>query len=108
MNEKRIGTGNTISYELTGSVLSFNDGELMINLKKYEKDFPRQLDICEDGYGCLCMGLSQNYVAQVEIPARSYVEVENGVDSDGHPRIEKQPVPFNPELVTITLWDKED
>lgn len=108
MIEKRMGAGNTIPYELTGSVLSFNDGELMINLKKYEKDFPRQLDICEDGYGCLCMGLAQNYVAQVEIPARSYKEVVNGVDDNDMPRIEKQPVPFDPELVTITLWEKED
>lgn len=107
MIEKKISSGRTIPYELDGNILSFNDDELMINLKKYEMDFPRQLDICKDSYGCLCMGLADNYVAQVTIPARRYKDVENGTDENGAVRIEKQPVPFDPELVNITLWEME-
>ena len=109
MIEKRSGVGKTIPYELDGNILSFNDDELMLNLKKYEMDFERQLDICSDEFGCLCMGLARNYVAQVIIPARRYNEIEVGRDEETDtPIMEKQEVPFDPELVTIVLWDMEE
>lgn len=108
MIEKKLGEGRTIPYELDGNVLSFNDGELMINLEKREMDFPRQLDICQDEYGGLCMGLARKYVAQVEIPARRYEEVPSENGSEEEPMMDRRPLPFDPQLVTITLWDMEE
>ncbi len=108
MIEKRLGEGATIGYELIGNTLSFNDGELMINLAKREKDFPLQVDICEDEYGDLCMGLARKYVAQLDIPARRYEYETTGQDEKGEPIIEKVAMPFDPSLVTITLWNLEE
>lgn len=108
MTEIRLGDGPTVQYELMGNTLSFNDGELMINLAKREKDFPHQIDICEDEYGDLCMGLARKYVAQVDIPARRYEYIANGQGEDGEPIMEKVALPFDPQLVTITLWDLEE
>ncbi len=108
MIEKRLGSGPTVQYELMGKTLSFNDGELMINLAKREKDFPLQIDICEDEYGDLYMGLARKYVAQVDIPARRYEYVDKGVNAEGEPVTEQVALPFDPQLVTITLWDMEE
>jgi hypothetical protein len=52
----------------------------------------------------LTMGLSSNYVAQVDIPARSYTMQDDGVDADNIPKQKKVPVVFNPENATLTLW----
>lgn len=108
MIENKLGSGRTIQYEMNGNILSFNDGELMINLAKREMDFHRQLDICEDEYGGLCMGLARKYVAQVDIPARRYEYIDNGQGENGEPLIEKVALPFDPQLVTITFWDLEE
>lgn len=108
MTEIRLGDGPTVQYELMGNTLSFNDGELMINLEKREKDFPRQIDICEDEYGGLCMGLARKYVAQVDIPARRYDYINNGQRENGEPIIERVAIPFDPQRVAITLWDMEE
>lgn len=107
MIEKRLGSGHTVKYELEGNRLSFNDGELMLDLEKREMDFPRHLDICQDEYGSLCMGLAKRYVAQIDIPARRYEEVPADTGEDGEPMMARRPLPFDPQLVTITLWDME-
>lgn len=74
------GRGNKIFYEVQGSVISFNDGELTLDLAKHQRDFARTVDVCQDKFGGLTMGLAENYVAQIEIPAREYeyVEAEGG------------------------------
>lgn len=43
------------------------------------------------------------YLAQIEIPARRYVDVE-GKDKDGKPEITQAPVPLDPNAISITLW----
>jgi hypothetical protein len=43
------------------------------------------------------------YLAQIEIPARRYVEVET-TDEDGKPMILRDPVELDPNAVVITLW----
>lgn len=43
------------------------------------------------------------YLAQIEIPARRYTDVE-GKDKDGKPEITQAPVPLDPNAISITLW----
>ncbi len=43
------------------------------------------------------------YLAQIDIPARRYTDVE-GKDKDGKPEITQAPVPLDPNATSITLW----
>lgn len=96
--------GEKIPYELAGNLLMINQ-ELYLNLPAYQRDYPVSLDITRNEYGMLVMGISRTYVAQIDIPAREYVEVDTGeVNDDGQPITEFQPQPFNIETVTLTLW----
>lgn len=99
--EKNEGT--KIPYSIDGTKLTFND-EITLDLSKYERDFSVHLDVCRNSYGMLTMGLSNNYVAQVDIPERSYTYEDNGVDADNIPIQQKIPVDFSPDNITLTLW----
>lgn len=101
-----MNDGTKIAYEIFGNKIIFND-ELMLNLEKYERDDDIHIDVCMDEFGCLCMGLARNYVAQIDIPARKYNFVENGKDEQNNPKFDKVAVPFNMENVIITLWEVE-
>lgn len=96
--------GPKIDYTVDGNIINFRNGELAIDISKYERDFPVHLDICEDNFGFLTMGLSDRYVAQIDIPAREYQYVENGTDELGNPKYDKVAVPFSLDRVTLTLW----
>ena len=75
---------NKIDYEIIGNKIIFAD-ELMLNLEKYERDDPMHIDVCRDEFGCLCMGLANNYVAQIDIQAREYEYIEkDGQDEEGN------------------------
>ena len=105
-----------VGYEITGKVISFNDGELMMDLSKKERDDPVHLDICQDILGGLVLGTTtgRRYVAQIDIPAREYeeTEVEN---PDYHEEDEmssetitkREPLPFSMDKCTLTLWEME-
>lgn len=104
--------GPKIEYLQEGNnLLSFRD-ELFINLAKCERDYPVQIDICENKDGILTTGVSQRYIAQIDIPARQYneVPVENteleGTDNEGE-SFKLEPVPFSMDNVTLTLWATE-
>ena len=98
--------GAKINYNLTGNVLSF--GELTLDLEGYERDFPVHLDICMSKFGFLTMGLSEKYVAQVNIPERQYTMVPDGVDEEGNPVETPVANPFDISHVTLTLWRLEE
>lgn len=102
-----MNAGTKIDYEIMGNKIIFND-ELMLNLEKYEHDDPMHIDVCMDEFGCLCMGLANNYVAQIDIPARKYQYVEDSVDEEGHTKYNKVAVPFDIKKIVITLWEVEE
>ena len=102
--EKNIGP--KIGYDVMGNKIMFAD-ELMLNLEKMERDFEVHIDICKDKFGMLTMGLSENYVAEIEIPARKYVEEQGEADEQGNTVVSKVPVPFNMDEVTLILWSME-
>lgn len=49
-------------------------------------------------------GGSGAFLAQVEIPARRYIEEVGPLDADGHPTTVITPVAFDPNRIVITLW----
>lgn len=109
---------NFIPYEITGKNIDFDDGELIFNVSKKERDFEVVIDICQDYTGSLVMGAGEGerYVAQVVIPAREYteIEVENpnyNPDAEGGTEsptfIKRTPVPFSMDRCELRLWEME-
>lgn len=102
--EKNVG--KKIPYSVSTSKITFDD-ELMLNLEKYERDFINHIDICMDKFGNLVTGVipgvAERYVAQIDIPARTYEEPYrlSGDDDDNTDVI---PIPFDIKKCTLTLW----
>ncbi len=96
--EKNEGT--KVDYSVNGTKINFA-GEITLDLKKYERDFPVHLDICMDKFGFLTMGLAERYVAQIDIPERQYTMQE------GEEEPQPVPVDFSMDNVTLTLWGRE-
>lgn len=91
-------TGVKIPYEVAGAKITFDD-DLTINLKKRESDSDEHIDVCFDHDGNLAIGAAAGraYVAEIDIPARKYIETEEGVE----------PVPLDMDTVTLALWAVE-
>ena len=94
-----INEGKKIEYEITGKKICFDD-DLTINLAKREEDAPVHIDVCYDADGDLVIGAAAGraYVAQIDIPARSYTEEGEGEE------VTLVPVPLDMDKVTLTLW----
>ena len=83
---------------VVGSQVVFRDGELTLDLSKYERDFEVKLDITENEYNQLQIGLSKKYVAQIIIPEREYKDVPYEKANDEsvmETLIQKVAQPFN-------------
>ncbi|AOY77180.1 hypothetical protein [Clostridium formicaceticum] len=106
MNIVEKNQGEKTPYSVEGTRLNIND-ELILDLSRYERDFDVHIDISEDWAGMLVMGLGDRYVAQIDMPARKYneIEVENDEGTEGEGESTTlEPVPFSMENVTLTLW----
>lgn len=109
--------GAKIPYEVRGNKITFDD-EIMLNLEKKETDADVHIDISTDDFGGLITGIGRDYVAQIDIPARTYEEIpaeveESGDDDSGEngggmgasgARVERIPIPFSMDNVTLTLF----
>lgn len=110
--------GAKIPYEVRGNKITFDD-EIMLNLEKKETDADVHIDISADDFGGLITGIGRDYVAQIDIPARTYEEIpaeaeestteDDSGESDGGmgtsgARIERIPIPFSMDNVTLTLF----
>ena len=97
---------NVIDYEITGNKIEF-DEELSVRLDRKERDSAVHLDVCYDYMGGLIIGTdgipsgARSYVAQIDIPPRAYREVE------GDEGTTLEPVPFDIDRCTLTLWELE-
>lgn len=105
-----------ITYEVMGKIISFNNGDLMFDVSKKERDYEVIIDICQDYTGGLVMGAAegQSYVAQLIIPARVYIETleENpdynpGAEGTETSTIVRSLVPFDIEQCELRLWELE-
>lgn len=108
-----------IPFEVMGKIVSFNDGDLMFDVSKKERDYEVVIDICQDYTGALVMGATEGerYVAQLVVPEREYIEttMENP-DYDPEADMEgmesstittREPVPFDIEKCELRLWEME-
>lgn len=103
--------GAKIPYQVEGTRITFAD-DLSINLAKREEDWPVHIDICAGATGELVIGAAagRTYVAEVDIPARTYVDIDGpDVLSDGEETNQPQSeaVPLDMDEVTLTLWAVE-
>lgn len=97
--------GAKVVQGLTGTFISFRDGELSLDLARFERDFDVTVVITENEFGMLQMGLARRYVAEIQIPARIYDEVDTGQkDENGQAIMEMVAQPFDIKKVTLTLW----
>ena len=104
--EKNVG--QKIPYSERGTKITFDD-DLTINLAKRQQDWPAHIDVCYDEDGELVIGAAagRSYVAEIDIPAKEYAEVENTETNETETQLEPQPLDM--EKVRLTLWaiDKE-
>ena len=108
--EKNVGT--KIDFEVVGTKIYFAD-ELMINLAKIQKDEPVHKDICYDSDGDLVIGAEYGkyYVAEIDVPAIEYEEVEVEGEEEGSEMrsgIKLVPKPLDMDKVVLTLWSIDD
>lgn len=110
MNVIEVNTGSKIPYSISKNKITFAD-ELMLNLEKYERDFDVSIDVCIDKYKMITTGLGIAYAAQIEVPARQYIETtaENPEydpeDQTSQATItNREPMPFNMANVTLKLY----
>lgn len=111
--------GPKIEYDVNKTWLNFDD-QIMLNLKKMEADNPVHVDITADAFGMLHTGEGLYYVAQIDIPARGFTEKEienpdydaeneegedgSGMSGKSPTIIQRDPIPFSMDNVTLTLY----
>lgn len=100
--EKNEGT--KIAVEQRGKKIAFGDDDLVIRCDNRQRDIPVTVDVCADDNDNLVIGVGvgRYYVAQVEIPAIQYTEVEE----EGETHME--PVPLDMGDVVVVLWSIDD
>ncbi|MEG1904886.1 MAG: hypothetical protein RR212_10850 [Bacteroidales bacterium] len=111
--------GPKILFEAMGNRVFFNDGEIMVDVSKRQRDYPVLIDICMDRDRNLVIGAAAGlyYVAQLMVPEAQYIypelvmpiqEDENsggGMQMDGEQPEKK---PFRMDDVTMMLWSLEN
>lgn len=107
--EKNQGT--KIPYEVDETRITFAD-DLSINLSKREEDWPVHIDVCFGATGELVIGAAAGraYVAEIDIPARQYVDTEAPAtlgEGEETTQPQREAVPLDMETVTLTLWAVE-
>jgi hypothetical protein len=101
---QEANVGKKIDYEINGNIISFNGGELALDLSKRQLDMANTTAISSDYYNLLAVGISKRRVATIDIPARTYkrVPVENG--SSGMKVYTRVANPFDISKCVLTLW----
>ena len=99
--EKNAGT--KIVCEENGTMVFLGDYELMINASKYQRDWPVHIDVCSNRDNQLVVGTGEGlyYVAQIDIPAAKYTELETEEDT-------AELIPIDMSEVIMTLWSLDN
>ena len=90
--------GRKIDYTVDGTVIVFGDDELTLDLAELQDDWDIHVTICYNKRHRLTTGRGGiTYVAEIDIPARVYVESE---EEDAG----SVPAPLDMDSVTLALW----
>lgn len=100
--------GEKIPFEVDGAKICFDD-DLTINLAKREEDWDVHIDVCHDEGGALVLGAAagRSYVAEIDIPARKYIQTGAPAQDEPHDDGDSksvEPMPFSMDNVTLSLW----
>ena len=97
--------GAKIEYEVKKSKITFDD-DLTINLKKRQEDWDVHIDVCFDSDKELVIGAAagRSYVAEIDIPARTYTETASEEGAEDAESTTLTPDPLDMDKVTLTLW----
>ncbi|MGI5900787.1 MAG: hypothetical protein ACOX8S_12890 [Christensenellales bacterium] len=95
--------GPKIAHEENGTMVFLGDYELMLNVAKYQRDWPVHIDICSNRDNQLVVGTGEGlyYVAQFDILATKYTEP---VTEEEAP----EPIPIDMSEVVLTLWSLDN
>lgn len=99
---------SSVSFELNGSVLSFRDGELSIDLDKYRRSFPVHLEVSENEFGMLILGTARRLAVEIDIPAIELEYTFGEADDIGFPKMYKAAKPLDTDKLRLTVWERED
>ena len=101
--------GSKVACSVDGTKVSFG-GMLTLDLEQYEQEDARAIYICADRNGCLFTNVSPDlaYVAEIAIPAQRYKARQKAVYQGNMPVVERDPVPFDMDACTLTLWALEE
>lgn len=112
MNVIEKNEGPKLAYTAAGNVLTLGDGEIALRLDKFERDTDVTIYVVRDDGGILATSIGDStegkcYAAEIFVPARQYIEIEGpAVDEQGEEVREttREPLPFDMDRVTLTLW----
>ncbi len=102
--------GPKIAYEETGTKVTLGDDELMVNVAKYQRDWPVHLDICSNRDKQLVVGTGEGlfYVAQLDIPETKYEPHDDPGEEDDGEGGALEPIPIDMGEVVLTLWSLDN
>lgn len=105
MKEVIKTTGEYVNYSVSNNCIVFGNNDLSINLANRQMNDRVLIDICKDSNGFLVVGAAtgERYVAQVEIPARTYTEAVSGENTETEGTA-VEAVPFDIDSCTIYLY----
>ena len=105
MNIIEMNAGEKIPYEIIGTIISLNGGEIEIDLTARQKDITVFLDIFWNENGALQEESGDAYAANIIIPPWVEREVDTGeTDDEGRAIYTKERDPFDMDNVTLQLW----
>lgn len=118
--------GEKIAWAQSKTKIIFGDDDLAIRCDTRQRDIPVTVDVCMDDQNNLTIGTGTGryYVAQVEIPAQVFVEVEDsaeeaqeaaeqaeGAEGQSPANAKKthtEAVPLDMADVKLILWSLDD
>lgn len=117
--------GEKIAWAQSKTKIIFGDDDLAIRCDTRQRDIPVTVDVCMDDQNNLTIGTGTGryYVAQVEIPAQKFVEVEDpaedaqeAAETAEGPRTRTantrkthtEAVPLDMADVKLILWSLDD
>lgn len=89
--------GRKIGYTVDETVIVFGANELRLDLSEIQDDWDIHVTICYDRRHQLTTTGGITYVAEIDIPAREWVESE---EEEGG----SVPAPLDMEKVALALW----
>lgn len=92
---------NSADFSVTGSVITV--AGITVDCKAREGDVMQTIEIRRHD-GVAQEGGKGAFLAQIEIPARSYVDEDGPPNESEQPSVVRSPVPFDPNRVVLTLW----